>query len=89
MSIGLNVYFFMVQLFNRGRVSKLDEHLNKLDKYCEGVLSKKTQRNEFMANDKSNALNLKVVNQRVEDRPKSVLLNKRVRTSVAEIRVCF
>ncbi|XP_076933216.1 uncharacterized protein LOC143599037 [Bidens hawaiensis] len=70
----------------RGRVSQLDEHLNKLDKYCEGVLSKKTQRNEFMANDKSNALNLKVVNQRVEDRPKSVLLNKRVRTSVAETR---
>ncbi|XP_076894510.1 uncharacterized protein LOC143546816 [Bidens hawaiensis] len=70
----------------RGRVSKLDDHLHKLDKYCDSVIVKKTQRNEFMANDKADALNLKIVNQRVEDRPKSVLLNKRVRTSVAETR---
>ncbi|KAI7747599.1 hypothetical protein M8C21_019115, partial [Ambrosia artemisiifolia] len=81
----------------RGRASKLDEHLHKLDKYCDGVIAKKTQRNELMTNDQTGALNSKIgtqiyrnptelVNQRVEDRPKSVLLNKRVRTSVAETR---
>lgn len=78
----------------------MDEHLHKLDKYCDGVNSKKPQRNELLPNDQAGALNSKigtqiyrnpieVVNQRVEDRPKNVLLNKRVRTSVAETRVCF
>ncbi|KAI3809265.1 hypothetical protein L1987_25236 [Smallanthus sonchifolius] len=82
----------------RGRASKLDEHLHKLDKYCDGVMAKKTQRNESMTNDQAGALSSKtgiqiyrnpteLVNQRVEDRPKNVLLNKRVRTSVAETRV--
>ena len=53
-----------------------------------------------MNSDQAGALNSKIgtqiyrnptelVNQRVEDRPKNVLLNKRVRTSVAETRVCF
>nr|XP_043632157.1 uncharacterized protein LOC122603503 isoform X2 [Erigeron canadensis] len=81
----------------RGRASKLDEHLNKLDKYCDGVMSKKPQRNELTNSDQEGVLNSKigtqilrnpteVVNQRVEDRPKNVLLNKRVRTSVAETR---
>jgi hypothetical protein len=78
----------------------LDESLHKLDKYCDGVISKKPQRSEIMNSDQAGALNSKtgtqiyrnpteLVNQRVEDRPKNVLLNKRVRTSVAETRVCF
>lgn len=89
-----------MQLFNRGRASKLDERLHKLDKYCDGVNTKKTQRNESLTNDQAGSTNSKIgtqvyrnpaelVNQRVEDRPKNVLLNKRVRTSVAETRVCF
>lgn len=84
----------------RGRASKLDEHLHKLDKYCDGVISKKPQRNDTMTNDQPGALNSKtgtqtyrnpteLVNQRVEDRPKNVLLNKRVRTSIAETRAEF
>ncbi|KAI3705257.1 hypothetical protein L1987_75491 [Smallanthus sonchifolius] len=82
----------------RGRASKLDEHLHKLDKYCDGVMAKKTQRNESMTNDQAGALNSKtgiqiyrnpteLVNQKVEDHPKNVLLNKHVRTSVTETRV--
>ncbi|KAD7479894.1 hypothetical protein R6Q59_008727 [Mikania micrantha] len=84
----------------RGRASKLDEHLHKLDKYCDGVNTKKTQRNELLANDQAGSLNSKIgnhiyrnpaelANQRVEERPKNVLLNKRVRTSVAETRSEF
>ena len=94
----------MIQLFNRGRASKLDEHLHKLDKYgdkyCDGVIAKKTQRNELMTHDQAGALNSKigtqiyrnhtqVVNQRVEDRPKNVLLKKHVHISIAKPRVCF
>ncbi|KAI3734618.1 hypothetical protein L6452_14091 [Arctium lappa] len=76
----------------RDRANKMDEHLHKLDKYCEAVSSTKQQRNELVINDRAGALNLKMgtqiynVYQRVEDRPKNLLLNKRVRTSVAESR---
>lgn len=72
----------------------MDERLRKLDKYCEDLTSKKQKRNELMSVSRANALNMKTgtqiygLNQRVEDRPKSILLNKRVRTSVAESRVC-
>ncbi|KAM7463800.1 hypothetical protein LguiA_031921 [Lonicera macranthoides] len=81
----------------RGRAKKLDEHLHKLTKYCDAITSKKQQRNEILTNERSNGLNLKMgalihrnppdlVSQKLEDRPKNVLLNKRVRTSVAETR---
>lgn len=78
----------------RGRASKLDEHLHKLDKYCDGVISKKPQRNELTSNDQAGGLNSKIGTQIYrnpteivnQDRPKNVLLNKRVRTSVAETR---
>lgn len=73
----------------------MDERLRKLDNYYEDLTSKKQKRNELTSIDRSSALNLKMgaqvysMNQRVEDRPKNILLNKRVRTSVAESRVCF
>ncbi|CAI9273175.1 unnamed protein product [Lactuca saligna] len=78
----------------RGRASKLDEHLHKLDKYCDVVISKKPQRNELVNNDQAGGLNTKIGTQIYrnptelvnQDRPKNVLLNKRVRTSVAETR---
>ncbi|XP_024990144.1 uncharacterized protein LOC112524526 isoform X2 [Cynara cardunculus var. scolymus] len=76
----------------RDRANKMDEHLHNLDKYCEAVSSTKQQSNELVINDRPGALNLKIgtqiynINQRVEDRPKNILLNKRVRTSVAESR---
>ncbi|KAI3730224.1 hypothetical protein L1987_61393 [Smallanthus sonchifolius] len=76
----------------RARANNMDERLRKLDKYYEDLTSKKQKRNELTSIDRSGALNLKMgtqiysINQRVEDRPKNILLNKRVRTSVAESR---
>ncbi|XP_022889525.1 uncharacterized protein LOC111405065 isoform X2 [Olea europaea var. sylvestris] len=80
-----------------GRAKKLDEHLNKLNKYFDGINSKKLQRNELSTNERSVSSNLKIGtqvnrssldlgNQKFEDRPKNVILSKRVRTSVAETR---
>lgn len=77
----------------------MDEHIYKLNKYCEAITNKKQQRNEVITPERSACLNLKMgtqinrnspdlVTQKLEDRPKTVLLNKRVRTSVAEARVC-
>lgn len=82
----------------RGRAKMLDESLNKLSKYCEALNSKKHQRNEIPTNERSGGSNLlktgtqiqrnppDVVTQRLEDRTKSFVLNKRSRTSIAEIR---
>ncbi|KAL8218333.1 hypothetical protein R6Q57_021706 [Mikania cordata] len=76
----------------RVRANKMDERLRKLDIYCEHLTSKKQKRNELTSIDQAGALNLKMgtqvfsINQRVEERPKNILLNKRVRTSVAESR---
>ncbi|XP_011102063.1 uncharacterized protein LOC105180111 isoform X2 [Sesamum indicum] len=80
-----------------GRAKKLDDHLNKLNKYCEAVSSKKQQqRNDMITNERSGST-LKIGSlvhrnptefgsQKFDDRPKSVGLNKRLRTSVAETR---
>ncbi|PWA88747.1 hypothetical protein CTI12_AA115240 [Artemisia annua] len=75
----------------RVRANIVDERLRKLDKYCEAVTSKKQKRSELVNNDRAGGY-LKMgtqtnnLSQRVEDRPKNILLNKRVRTSVAESR---
>nr|GEU44066.1 hypothetical protein [Tanacetum cinerariifolium] len=75
----------------RVRANIVDERLRKLDKYCEAVTSKKQKRSELVNNDRAGGY-LKMgtqtnsISQRVEDRPKNILLNKRVRTSVAESR---
>lgn len=77
----------------------MDEHLHKLSKYFEATTSKKQQRNEQLSNERSGSSSLKmgnqmhrnpsdIVHQKLEDRSKNVILNKRVRTSVAETRVC-
>ncbi|THG08854.1 hypothetical protein TEA_017880 [Camellia sinensis var. sinensis] len=84
----------------RGRGKKLDQHLLKLNKYFEAVNSKKQQRNEFSTNERSGGLNLKMgtqihrnppdlAAQRITDRAKNAVLNKRVRTSVAETQAEF
>ncbi|KAL3523657.1 hypothetical protein ACH5RR_016491 [Cinchona calisaya] len=81
-----------------GRAKKLDEHLHKLSKYLEATTPKKQQRNELLTNERSGGPNLKMgnlmhrspsdlVHQKLEDRSKNLILNKRVRTSVAETRV--
>lgn len=83
----------------RGRAKKLDESLTKLNKYCEALNSKKPQRSD-MTNERSGGSNLLKMGNQIqrtpadlaqilEDRPKNVVLNKRVRSSVAEIRVCI
>ncbi|XP_011076941.1 uncharacterized protein LOC105161066 isoform X3 [Sesamum indicum] len=80
-----------------GRVKKLDEHLNKLNKFFEAMPYKKQQqRNELLMNERSSGSTLKIgsqihrnpselASQKFEDRPKNGL-NKRLRTSVAETR---
>lgn len=77
----------------------MDESLHKLNKYCESQVQKKQIRNEILTNERPAGPNMlkkgsqvhrnsDVVNQRLEDRAKNNVLNKRVRTSVAELRVC-
>ncbi|XP_071685825.1 uncharacterized protein [Rutidosis leptorrhynchoides] len=75
----------------RVRANEIDERLRNLDRYYEARNSKKQHRSELVSNDRPSVLSFKPaiqthnVNQRV-DRPKNILLNKRVRTSVAESR---
>lgn len=88
-------------LFTRGRIKRLDESMDKLNKFCDALNLRKQQRNDLLPNEKSVGLNsLKMgtqihrsspdlVSQRLEDRTKSVVMNKRVRTSMADIRVCI
>lgn len=82
----------------RGRIKRLDESIDKLNKFCDALNLRKQQRNDLLPNEKSVGLNsLKMgtqihrsspdlVSQRLEDRTKSVVMNKRVRTSMADIR---
>lgn len=77
----------------------MEESLNKLNKYCDvSINSKKQQRTELLSTERSNLLKIgtqvhrqshDLATQRLEDRTKNVVLNKRVRTSVAETRVCI
>ncbi|KAH6802979.1 hypothetical protein C2S51_034425 [Perilla frutescens var. frutescens] len=80
------------------RAKKLDDQLNKLNKYIEAMSSKKQQqRNEILTNERSSGSTLKIGSlmhrnptefgsQKFDDRPKNGGLNKRLRTSVAETR---
>lgn len=88
-----------IRLLSRGRSRKLDEHLQKLNKYFEVVNCKKQQSNEQSTHERSGGLNLKIgtqihrnppdlVTEKEEDWAKNVVPNKRVRTSLAETRVC-
>ncbi|XP_031261152.1 uncharacterized protein LOC116119352 isoform X3 [Pistacia vera] len=80
----------------RDRVKNFREKIFKLDKYRESLNSKKRQRIDVSPIDRSTAANLAkmgsqiqrnsqdLMTQRLEDRTKSVGVNKRVRTSVAD-----
>ncbi|XP_022889984.1 uncharacterized protein LOC111405377 isoform X4 [Olea europaea var. sylvestris] len=83
-----------------GRAKKLDEHLNKLNNYLDTMTPKKQYRNELLANDRSTSSNSKMGTQmqrspselvahKFEDGPKNIVLNKRLRTSIAETRAEF
>ncbi|RDX83388.1 hypothetical protein CR513_35686 [Mucuna pruriens] len=82
----------------RYRSKRLDESLDKLNKCWEAVSLKKQLRNDLLPNERLGGSHIskmgsqihrspsELVNQRLEDRPKNVILNKRIRTSVAETR---
>ncbi|XP_031742671.1 uncharacterized protein LOC101208951 isoform X2 [Cucumis sativus] len=89
----------VLEASNKARVRgrRMDDSLNKLNKYCESQVQKKQIRNEILTERPVGPNMLKkgsqvhrnssdVVNQRLEDRAKNNVLNKRVRTSVAELR---
>ncbi|XP_057789312.1 uncharacterized protein LOC131006156 isoform X2 [Salvia miltiorrhiza] len=79
------------------RAKKLEEHLNRLNKF-ETMSSKKLQqRNEMLTHERSSGSTVKIGSlmhrntaefgsQKFDDRPKNGGLNKRLRTSVAETR---
>lgn len=86
-------------IYNRDRAKLLRESLSKLERYREALSSNKRQRSELSLNEKSNLANAAKAGgqihrnphdmaQRLKDRTKSTGLNKRIRTSVADVRVC-
>uniref|UniRef100_A0A7N0RI36 Uncharacterized protein n=1 Tax=Kalanchoe fedtschenkoi TaxID=63787 RepID=A0A7N0RI36_KALFE len=77
----------------RGRTKKLDESLHKLNKYYDAVNSQKYQRYDLLTNEKSGGPTLpkngaQIQRNLPEERSKNVNLNKRVRTAVADLRLC-
>ncbi|KAL5974674.1 hypothetical protein ACLOJK_031344 [Asimina triloba] len=82
----------------RDRAKMLGESLAKLDKFRHNVLSKKRQRNDAVPGERASLPALSktgsqvhqnssdLVAQRLEDRTKTAVPNRRVRTSVAEVR---
>ncbi|KAK8601742.1 hypothetical protein V6N13_058577 [Hibiscus sabdariffa] len=81
----------------RDRVKKFRESISKLERYREALGSKKQQRSDISSERTSGVSIAKIgsqihrnthelMNQRSEDRPKGVGLNKRVRTSFADLR---
>ncbi|XP_039048495.1 uncharacterized protein LOC120189255 [Hibiscus syriacus] len=81
----------------RDRVKRLQESISKLDRYKEALSSKKRQRSDI-SSERTSGVNitkmgsqmhrngLDLMTQRLEDGPKSMGLNNRVRTSVADLR---
>ncbi len=77
----------------------LCDSIIKLDKYREGLSSKKRQRSDLSSSERSGGVNLArmgsqihrnshdTVTRRLEDKTKGIGLNKRVRTSVVDVRV--
>ncbi|GAV66623.1 hypothetical protein CFOL_v3_10133 [Cephalotus follicularis] len=82
----------------RDRAKKLHDSIFKLDKYREALGSKKRQRCDILSSERSGGPNLTkigsqirrnphgILTQRSDDKTKSVGLNKRIRTSVADMR---
>ncbi|KAJ6717232.1 SPECTRIN BETA CHAIN BRAIN [Salix koriyanagi] len=82
----------------RDRAKLLRESLSKLERYREALSSKKRQRSELSLNEKSNLANVAkaagqihrnphdIMTQRLEDKTKSIGLNKRVRNPVADVQ---
>lgn len=93
-------YLFMYILFSRERADMFSDSLFKLDKYREALSSKKRHRSEISPNERLGGGNLSkmgsqihrnghdVFIHRLEDRAKSVGLNKRARSSISDVQVC-
>lgn len=82
-----------------GMSKMMEERLYNLKQYSESTTSKKQQRGDLLMNERSGGPTLKIgnqihrspsdiISQKMEDRPKNVILNRRVRTSLADTRVC-
>ncbi|XVF69166.1 hypothetical protein PTKIN_Ptkin11bG0059200 [Pterospermum kingtungense] len=81
----------------KDRVKRLRESISKLERYREALSSKKRQRTDIMS-ERTSGVNIAkmgsqisrnandIMTQRLEDRPKGLGLNKRVRTSVSDLR---
>ncbi|KAL5583035.1 hypothetical protein UlMin_015477 [Ulmus minor] len=81
----------------RDRAKMLRESIFKLDKYKEAMNSKKRQRSDLLSSERPSGALVKMgsqihrnphdpMNHRLDDRAKSVTLNKRIRTSIADQR---
>ncbi|KAM7274508.1 hypothetical protein ACFE04_016374 [Oxalis oulophora] len=82
----------------RDRVQKFSESIVKLDKYSEVLSSKKRQRSDSLSSERSGGASLSkignqilrnphtLITQRLEEKTKGVPLNKRVRSSLPEMR---
>jgi hypothetical protein len=90
----LNLQQFLVM----GRAKKFDDYINKLNKYCEALNPKKQQRSDMLTNERPEGSNLLktgtqiqryLLAQKTEDKPKNVVLNKQVPSSVTETKVCL
>lgn len=89
---------FIIPL-TRERTRVLLDSSAKLERYLK-LISRKRQRNDLPSNEKSGSGNLlrtvsqvhqnppDLVVQRHDDRAKSIVSNKRVRSSMGEMRVC-
>ena len=81
-------------------MKKFRESISKLERYREALSSKKRQRSD-VSSERTSGVNIAkmgsqiyrnahdIMTQRSEDRPKGVGLNKRIRTSVADLQVCI
>ncbi|KAL9225037.1 hypothetical protein vseg_001009 [Gypsophila vaccaria] len=77
----------------RNRVKRFDELLNKLNKYYEVANSKKQQTNDrsggssmLKMGSQSHRASPELVAQKLEDRNKNIVLNKRARTPMGDLR---
>lgn len=97
LEVGLfKLYLLNVLSFIRERAKLIEESLVNLERF-----RKKRQRNEVQSNEKSsNSTLLKIgsqmhqnpsdlAGQRLEERTKNGVSNKRIRSSMAEVRVCI
>lgn len=83
----------MTFFLTSGRAKKFEDSINKLNKHSDISNSKKQQRNELLTNERPSGLNLLKMGTLMQRNPDLLAprleeRNRRVRSSVAETRVC-